>query len=135
MTGFLCKDHKAVEEMYRRMLFNARTHARDDHVRNHAFLMDHTGTWTPSPAYDVTYDGGPGGQHSMDIAGEGARPGKTAFAKVAEAFRIKPKRAAAILDEVDAAVAQWATLAKEHGVGAGRIKNLQATFQTARTWP
>jgi serine/threonine-protein kinase HipA len=120
--------------MYRRMLFNARTHARDDHVRNHAFLMDQNGVWTPAPAYDVTFDVGPGGEHSMDIAGEGAQPGQTAFSKVAEVFRIKKKRASEILDEVDTAVAQWPTLAKNHAVGTRRTQDIQSLFQSIRTW-
>lgn len=134
MVQALCRDHRAVEEMYRRMLFNARAHARDDHMRNHAFLMDDRGVWALAPAYDVTFETGPGGEHSTAIAGEGRRPGPTAFAQVADAFGIKKKRATDILDEVDAAIAQWPLLAEEHGVRQAKAKEIQGVFQTARTW-
>ncbi|WP_426130063.1 hypothetical protein [Pararhizobium sp. PWRC1-1] len=32
--------------------------------------MDASGGWTLSPAYDLTYSDGPGGEHSAAIAGE-----------------------------------------------------------------
>ena len=96
--------------------------------------MDSTGRWKPSPAYDVTFDIGPGGEHSTSIAGEGARPGPTAFGKVAEAFGIKKKRAADILDEVDSAVDQWPTFAQTYGVHPKTIREIQHLFRTARGW-
>ena len=50
----LTGDQREVEEMFRRMVFNVVFGNRDDHVRNHAFLMDSVGRWTLSPAFDLT---------------------------------------------------------------------------------
>ncbi|GGC11195.1 hypothetical protein GCM10011363_29810 [Marivita lacus] len=61
------------DEMFRRMTFNVLTHNRDDHLKNHSFLMDAEGSWSLSPAYDVSFSDGPGGEHHLAIAGEGRR--------------------------------------------------------------
>jgi len=57
---------------------------RDDHAKNHAFIMSKHGQWAPSPAYDITFSTGPGGQHNLDIAGEGLRPGQSHILAVAK---------------------------------------------------
>ena len=46
---------KDVEQFFSRMVFNCIAVNQDDHVKNVSFLMDRTGTWRLSPAYDVTY--------------------------------------------------------------------------------
>src|SRR6185437_8322835 len=64
----------SLEEQFRRMLFNVVARNQDDHVKNIAFLMDKTGAWTLSPAFDVTYAYNPDGQwtarHQMTINGK-----------------------------------------------------------------
>jgi serine/threonine-protein kinase HipA len=50
----LTNDHRAVEEVFRRAVFNVIAANDDDHGRNHAFLMDESGEWTLAPAYDLT---------------------------------------------------------------------------------
>ena len=63
----------AVEEQFRRAVFNVIVRNQDDHVKNIAFLMDRGGHWSLSPAYDVTYAYNPGGawtrDHQMSLAG------------------------------------------------------------------
>lgn len=49
----LTGDQREVVEQFRRMVFNVLLGNRDDHVRNHAFLMDGD-RWMLSPAYDLT---------------------------------------------------------------------------------
>lgn len=43
------------EEMFRRMVFNFVYNNHDDHLKNHAFLMNKKGEWSLAPAYDLTY--------------------------------------------------------------------------------
>ncbi|MBO5473303.1 MAG: type II toxin-antitoxin system HipA family toxin [Lachnospiraceae bacterium] len=45
----------AVEQMFRRMVFNILYRNQDDHVKNISFLMDRRGNWSLAPAYDITY--------------------------------------------------------------------------------
>jgi len=44
-----------LEQHYRRMVFNVVARNQDDHTKNISFLMDKTGKWRLSPAYDVTW--------------------------------------------------------------------------------
>lgn len=44
-----------LEEIYKRMVFNVLMHNCDDHTKNFSFLMDSTGNWSLSPAFDLCY--------------------------------------------------------------------------------
>ncbi|WP_205029898.1 type II toxin-antitoxin system HipA family toxin [Cereibacter sphaeroides] len=44
-----------VEQQVRRAIFNVVARNQDDHVKNISFLMDRSGGWRLSPAYDVAY--------------------------------------------------------------------------------
>ena len=79
ITRVMTRDQRAVEQMFTRMVFNARAMNRDDHLKNYAFLMDPTGTWHLSPAYDVSFSSGPAGEHTLLIGGEGRHPGRAQF--------------------------------------------------------
>jgi serine/threonine-protein kinase HipA len=43
----------AVEEQFRRMVFNVVARNQDDHAKNIAFLMGKSGAWSLAPAFDV----------------------------------------------------------------------------------
>jgi hypothetical protein len=49
----LTKSQASVGELYRRAVFNVLAANDDDHGRNHAFLMDESGEWRLSPAFDI----------------------------------------------------------------------------------
>jgi serine/threonine-protein kinase HipA len=53
------------------MIFNVVTGNRDDHTKNFAFLMGASGEWRNTPAYDLTYNTGIYGEHTMSVAGKG----------------------------------------------------------------
>lgn len=109
----------SIEEQFRRMVFNVMGRNQDDHTKNIACLMNKTGEWKLSPAYDMTYSYNPDGQwtnrHQMTINGKRDHfdigdlitCGKTAF--------IAPKKARTIIDEVSLAIKHW----PEHANGAG----------------
>lgn len=49
------------------MVFNIMARNQDHHVKNIAFLMDKTGRWSRSPAFDVTYSYNPDGVWSASL--------------------------------------------------------------------
>jgi serine/threonine-protein kinase HipA len=114
VTRELTRNEAAVTEMFRRACFNVFAHNRDDHSRNFAFLMDETGAWRPSPAYDLTFAQGPGGEHTMLIAGEGRAPGASHL--TALAARVDLKNSAEIIHEVRAAIRRFKRFANQAGV-------------------
>lgn len=123
VTRRLTRDEAAVAEMFRRACFNVFARNRDDHTRNFAFLMDERG-WHPSPAFDLTFANGPGGEHTMLIAGEGRAPTRDHLLKLAKDSDLK--HADVIVDEVRAAVDRFKEFAQEAGVPA-RLRGTVAT--------
>ena len=47
--------YRDTEQQFLRMAFNVMARNIDDHTKNFAFCMDSSGTWSLSPAYDITY--------------------------------------------------------------------------------
>lgn len=105
-----------VEKMFRRMVFNVLAHNRDDHTKQHAFLMDGTGRWRLAPAYDLTFSQGPGGEHYLTVAGSGADITPTAIGAVAKREGIGAAAVREVTSQVVDAVSRFASLARDYGV-------------------
>jgi serine/threonine-protein kinase HipA len=119
----------AVEEQFRRMVFNIVARNQDDHVKNIAFLMNQQGEWSLAPAFDVTYSYNPAGAwtgtHQMTLNGKRDEFSLADFDACAKSAMMKRGRAKAILTEVQAAVERWpefAAAAKLTEEVCGRIQ-------------
>lgn len=68
-TRMITANHSDVQEAFKRMVFNVIGVNCDDHIKNFSFLMDHSGKWNISPAYDLIYSNGLAthGEHKMSI--------------------------------------------------------------------
>jgi serine/threonine-protein kinase HipA len=125
VTAALTKDQRAVAEMFRRMVFNVTAHNRDDHVKNFSFLYDiEDRKWRVSPAYDLTFAEGPGGEHSMTVDGAGRVPDLGNIMAVARSGGIGEKVARRIVSEVTAAVSEWERFADEAGVSSDSARRI-----------
>jgi serine/threonine-protein kinase HipA len=128
-ASVLTRDHQNVLRVFRRMVFNVLAHNRDDHVKNFAFILDdQSGDWTLSPAYDLTHAPGPGGEHSMTLAGEGKSPGRAQILRLAEQSGVSKAQAAVIIDEVRAAVNRWKSFAADAGVSKAGLRGIEASL-------
>ena len=105
-----------VEEQFRRAVFNMFAVNRDDHSKNHGYIMSDDGVWQLSPAYDLTFSTGPGGEHWTSYSGEGRNPTTANLLRVARVASIRDTAARAIIDQVKAAVITFRTIAKDTGV-------------------
>ncbi|MCY3599704.1 MAG: type II toxin-antitoxin system HipA family toxin [Gemmatimonadetes bacterium] len=117
-----------VEEQYRRAVFNIVARNQDDHVKNITFLMNRSGAWRLSPAYDVAYAYNPRGRwtgrHQMSMAGKRDGFERVDLLKFAETSGLKIPAASRVIDRVLTAVGNWRHFASEAGVeerDAGRI--------------
>ena len=123
----------AVEEQFRRMVFNIVARNQDDHVKNIAFLMDRSGNWSLAPAFDMTYSYQPGGKwtsrHQMTMNGK--RDGFTLadFKACARNASMKRGRAETIIGEVRDVVARWRNYADEAGVDPAPRDKIQAALR------
>ena len=118
-----------VTEQFRRAIFNVAARNQDDHVKNIAFLMDRTGEWRLSPAYDVTYSYGPSGivtrNHQMSLAGkvnDFTTDDLLAFANTSGVSRHEARR---VMERVFSAVGRWRGFAKEAGVSERDTKRIE----------
>ena len=98
LTKRVCKSQEDVEELFKRMVLNVLVFNFDDHAKNFAFLMDRSGKWTLSPAYDITYSKGLATQHITTIGGKALEITRDDILKIATAYSIKPSVANKIID-------------------------------------
>ncbi|MDT8441487.1 MAG: HipA domain-containing protein [Desulfuromonadales bacterium] len=124
LVGFVTRDQAAVDQMLLRMIFNVVAHNRDDHIKNHAFLMNDSGHWTLSPAYDITFSQGPGGEHSLDIAGEGRSPTTDHVFRVAAGVGIRTGFVKEALEKVAEVVSRWPEYASEVGLSTPEMQRI-----------
>lgn len=124
-----------VEEQFRRMIFNIITRNQDDHVKNIAFLMDRSGEWKLSPAFDMTYSYNPEGQwtsmHQMSVNGKRDNFQIQDFRECAKTALMKRGRADAIIEQVQKAAALWPEIA--HGIHI-HDEMIDAIYKTFRTF-
>lgn len=112
----ITRDSPSATEGFGRMVFNVLAGNRDDHTRQHAFLMDAAGRWRLSPAFDLTPSSGPGGEHYMDVDGEGRNPTRTHVGRLGRVHGLTDKVVAGIVDRTMDAVGGWNRFANEAGV-------------------
>jgi serine/threonine-protein kinase HipA len=105
-----------VKGAFQRVLFNVLACNRDDHTRQQAYLMGPAGDWRLAPAYDLTYAPGPGGEHYMDVEGEGRNPTRDHVIRLGARHGLETKAVDAAIDVVRAAVQAWPAHAKQAGV-------------------
>ena len=122
-----------LEEQYRRMVFNLVARNQDDHVKNIAFLMDRTGQWSLSPAFDITWSFNPAGgwtaTHQMSVNGKRDQFTRADLLAAGRSAQLKRGRAEAIAEEVIAAVRDWSRYAAEAGVPEDRYGEIQASHR------
>lgn len=117
------------EQLYTRMAFNVVARNQDDHTKNISFLMDKSGTWSLSPAYDVTYAYNPEnkwiGKHQLAVNGKRENITREDLLSVAKQMNIKkPKE---IIEKVTSVVGDWNVYAQEAGVPKNQITALGKT--------
>jgi len=116
----------AVEEGFRRMVFNLLAINQDDHVKNQSFHLRTDGTWSLTPAYDITFVKGRGftAQHQMRVQDKTSDITMADVLAVAEIFDIR--RAGTIVDDVRAALARWEAFAADFDVAPGKVAAIRA---------
>lgn len=124
---------QAMEQQFRRMAFNIVARNQDDHVKNIAFLMNKSGDWSLSPAYDITYSYNPDGDwtsaHQMTMNGKRDGFDMNDFESCARVASLKRGSARAIVEEVIETVSLWEKFATEAEVDAATVKSIQQTLR------
>lgn len=112
--------YKEIEQFYRRMVFNCLAVNQDDHVKNISFIMDRTGKWILSPAYDITFSYNPTNKwlraHQMTVNGKTSEIGLEDLFEAGSKMGIKERRCKDIIGEVDLSVSNFGKFAEHAGI-------------------
>ena len=118
------------EQLYLRMVFNVIARNQDDHTKNISFLMDNSGKWKLSPAYDVTYAYNPENKwiarHQMSVNGKREGIDQSDLLSVAKQMNIKKPKG--IISQVIETVKNWKHFAKEAQMPESQVFALEKTF-------
>lgn len=118
--------HHEKLDMFRRMVFNVAACNCDDHVKNISFLMDKSGKWTLSPAYDVSFAYNPDGawtsSHQMSINGKRKKIAASDFDTCARIAGLKNAEVKAVVSEVCTSLSHWKEFAATAGVTGERAE-------------
>ncbi len=123
-TRFLTKDEREVQKAFERAAFNVTFHNRDDHAKNFSFLLTQDRRWVLAPAYDLTFSEGPGGEHQMDVCGEGRRVTRAQMLKLAEQGGLNARWAGEVLDRFVRIAPSFAARAKKHPIRPATQKHI-----------
>ncbi|MCD6185578.1 MAG: type II toxin-antitoxin system HipA family toxin [Deltaproteobacteria bacterium] len=121
----LTKKHQELIRGFKQMVFNVMANNRDDHVKNFAFMIDANQEWALTPAYDLMYAEGPGGEHSMDISGEGLSPGKQEVSRLGKKSGLSTNEVNNSIERVMAAVKTWPEYAQLAGMTEKTMNYIQ----------
>lgn len=126
---------EAMDEGFRRMVFNVIACNRDDHSKNLGFLMVEPGRWRLAPAYDITYAHGARWTQSHQMRVNDKVDGIT-YADLHEVGRREGvKKASQIIKQVDLAVRRWEEFAESAGLARDWVRRIKADHQLERIHP
>lgn len=118
-------------EFYRRLIFNVVGRNQDDHTKNTSFLMDRNGTWSLSPAYDVSWSYQPGNfwvdTHQMTVNGKRDKFKLSSLEAVAK--QVRGIDAHSIIKDVCTAVKRWREIAESVGVAPKMVNDIEKTHR------
>lgn len=117
------------DQLFIRMVFNYAAGISDDHNKNFSFLMDKTGRWRLSPAYDVmfsanTWENSSAHIHCMGVMGKKSSLTTSDFIEFAEDFVDNPEEK---ISNVLRAIDRFMPLCETYGVDkdvAAKIKKV-----------
>lgn len=129
LTNVLTKDVREVEKMFRLAVFNVMAHNRDDHAKNFSFMMDEFGEWKLSPAYDLTFSNGPGGEQSTMVMGEGRNITKKHLEKLGLEAKLSKELINEVIRKTSNSLNNWKMLAKVYGVDKGNVDLIESRIR------
>jgi serine/threonine-protein kinase HipA len=83
--------------------------------------MNELGEWKLSPAYDITFSNGPGGEQSTMVLGEGRNITVKHLSKLGTEAQLSKEFIESVIDQTRSALGKWIDLAKYYGVNDSNI--------------
>ncbi|MFA7270180.1 MAG: type II toxin-antitoxin system HipA family toxin [Sterolibacterium sp.] len=109
-----------LEQLFRRVAFNVAIGNRDDHLRNHGFILGPRG-WRLAPAFDVNPNIDKG-EHVLNIDDADNRPSLRTVLSTALFYRLSSEHAERIVAEIADVVGGWESAARKAGISRADIE-------------
>jgi len=108
----------SIEQQFRRVVFNLVACNQDDHVKNFAFMMDRSGNWDITPAYDLCHSEGNDftRNHQLSINGKLNDFNRSDLKHLSEYAGLPRSREKRILEQTVEVFSTWHTHAKQLGL-------------------
>lgn len=106
-------------QLFRRVAFNVAVGNRDDHLRNHGFVLGKSG-WRLAPAFDVNPNIDKG-EHVLNIDDADNRPDMDTVRSTAPFYGLSDAEADRVLKEVTTAVKGWQDAARRNSIASADI--------------
>ncbi|MEI8168081.1 MAG: HipA domain-containing protein [Rhodoferax sp.] len=113
-------------QLFRRVAFNVAVGNRDDHLRNHGFVLGANG-WRLAPAFDVNPNIDKAA-HVLNIDDADSRPSLETVLMTGPFYGLSPDRAKQLVEEVASAVDPWRDAARTAGVAAADVELTAGAF-------
>ena len=115
-------------QLFRRVAFNVAISNRDDHLRNHGFVLQPSG-WRLSPAFDLNPNIDKA-EHALNLDMGDNRANLDSVIATAQYYELTPDQATQIAGEVLAVTREWEGVAKNLAISRGDIELMRAAFLT-----
>lgn len=121
-----------LEQLFRRVAFNVAVGNRDDHLRNHGFILGAQG-WRLAPAFDVNPNIDKS-EHVLNIDDADNRPNLQLVLSTAAFYGLAQERAVQIIEEVATAVDGWQEAARRAGIARADVELTAGAFSAHTTY-
>jgi len=109
-----------LEQLFRRVVFNVAVGNRDDHLRNHGFVLGANG-WRLAPAFDVNPNIDKA-EHVLNIDDVDSHPSLETVLATAQFYGLSADRAKLVVEEVASAVDGWRDASRRAGIAAADVE-------------
>lgn len=109
-----------LEQLFRRVVFNVAVGNRDDHLRNHGFVLGANG-WRLAPAFDVNPNIDKA-EHVLNIDDVDSHPSLETVLATAQFYGLSADRAKLVVEEVASAVDGWRDASRRAGITAADVE-------------
>lgn len=118
-----------LEQMFRRAAFNILIAHRDDHLRNHGFLLNN-GQWELAPAFDIN----PLPEklvHDLAIDDQSTEPDIEALLSTADFYQLDVEKGVEIVEEVRTAIRGLVATAQTAGIERSSAKDMLEAIESS----
>jgi serine/threonine-protein kinase HipA len=131
-TRLFTRDEREVLKAFERAAFNVLFNNRDDHSKNFSFRLGRDLQWRLAPCYDLTFSEGAGGEHQMDVCGEGRHITRALMLQLASQGGLSPKLAAQSLDRIVAQSGRFRALTSQWEIRRATVEAVTSAIEANR---